>query len=81
MKEIMTITLTPTRPVRIDNDRYTVGQEATIFLNEADGTFGYRYQGVNYRGEYYQSKYFSGFETKQAATKDALESYNIGTGC
>ena len=81
MKEIMTITLSPSKPGRADDGEYTVGQEATIFLNEEDGSFAYRYQGVNYRGEYYQSKYFSGFKTKQAATKDALESYNIGTGC
>ena len=80
MKDIMTITLSPKRPSRSDDGEFTAGHETTIFQDE-DGRFGYRYHGVNFRGEYYESQIYTGFETKQAATKDALENYNIGTGC
>jgi len=80
MQTIMTITLSPHKPVRLDDGGYIAGQEATIFQNE-DGAFGYRYYGVNYRGQTYESNYVGGFQTKQAATRDALEKYNIGTGC
>lgn len=80
MQTIMTITLSPLKPVRADDGGYTAGQETTIFQND-DGTFGYRYHGVNYRGQYYESNYVGGFQSKQEATRDALEKYNIGTGC
>jgi hypothetical protein len=80
MQTIMTITLSSDKPVRLDDGEYTTGQEATIFQND-DGTFGYRYHGVNYRGQTYESTYVGGFQTKQAAIRDALEKYNIGTGC
>ena len=61
--------------------QFTAGHQATIFEDRATGAFGYRYHGVNYRGEYYETKNVTGFESKQAALKDALENYNIGTGC
>ena len=81
MKNIMTLTLSPKKPNRASDNEYTTGHEATIFQEEKTGTFGYRYHGVNHHGQYYQSQDVTGFKTKDAATKDALENYNIGTGC
>ena len=81
MNDIMTVTLSSKKPDLPDNGEFTAGHQATIFEDRATGTFGYRYHGVNYRGEYYETKNFTGFESKQAAMKDALENYNIGTGC
>ena len=81
MKEIMTVTLSTKKPGRANTGEFTTGHQATIFEDKARGTFGYRYHGVNYRGEYYETKIITGFESKQAAMKDAVENYNIGTGC
>jgi hypothetical protein len=81
MKDLMTITLSPNKPGQTTDGEYTIGQEATIFIDEKNGTFGYRYHGVNYRGERYESKNHTGFKTKQSAIKDVVENYNIGTGC
>ncbi len=81
MNDIITVTLSPKKPNLPSRGEFTTGHQATIFEDKATGTFGYRYHGVNYRGEYYETKIFAGFESKQAAMKDALENYNIGTGC
>ena len=79
MNDIMTVTLSSKKPDLSGSGQFTTGHQATIF--EDMGTFGYRYHGVNYRGEYYETKSFTGFASKQAAMKDALENYDIGTGC
>jgi hypothetical protein len=81
MKDIMTLTLSNNKPLKTGSGEYTVGEEVTIFQNETDGTYGYRYQGINHQGNFYQSQNFTGFETKQAAMKQAIDNYNIGTGC
>ncbi len=81
MKDIMTITLSENKPCKKENGEYVVGQEVTIFHNEADGSYGYCYHGVNYRGDSYESKKITGFRSKQAAMRDAIDNYNIGTGC
>ena len=81
MNDIMTITLSSRKPERTGTGEFTSGHQATIFEDKAAGIFGYRFHGVNYRGEYCETKIFTGFESKQAAMKEALENYNIGTGC
>lgn len=82
MKEIMTITLSNDKPRLNSESGYVAGDQATIFFDEASGAFGYRYHGVSHYGNPYQSKDFSGFETQQAATKEAIENYRgTGLGC
>ena len=82
MKEIMTITLSNNKPGLNTGNGYVAGDQVSIFLDEASGTFGYRYHGVSYQGNPYQSKDVGGFETQQAATKEAIENYRgTGLGC
>ena len=82
MKNIMTITLSDQKPSPSAGDEFTAGDQATIFFDEKDGKFGYRYHGVRLDGSDYQSRDFAGFETKQAALRDAIESYvSTGLGC
>jgi hypothetical protein len=82
MKEIVTITLSDEKPPQASNDEYTAGDQATIFLNEDDGKFGYHYHGVRLDGSDYQSRYFTGFESRQAAMRDAVLNYvSTGLGC
>ena len=82
MKEIMTITLSNKKPCLNTGNGYVAGDQATIFFDEVNSTFGYRYHGVGHRGNSYQSKDISGFETQQAAIKNAIENYSgIGLGC
>jgi hypothetical protein len=82
MKEIVTITLSDEKPTQASNDEYTAGDQATIFLNEDDGKFGYHYHGVRLDGSDYQSRDFTGFESRQAAMRDAVLNYvSTGLGC
>ena len=81
MKDIMTVTLSSKKPGHTNTGEFITGQQATIFYDEVSNSYGYRYHGINYRGEYYETREFTGFASRQAATKDALENYNIGTGC
>jgi len=82
MKEIMTITLSNNKPSLNADNGYIAGDQVSIFFDEANDTFGYRYRGVSYYGNSYQSKDISGFETQQAATKEAIENYRgTGLGC
>jgi hypothetical protein len=82
MKEIMTITLSDKKPSKDDGDAYAAGDQATIFLDESNGEFGYCYHGVRSDGSNYRSRYFAGFDDKQAALRDAVQNYvTIGLGC
>lgn len=82
MQEIMTITLSDQKPSQADGDEFTAGDQATIFFDEGEGTFGYRYHGVRLDGSTYQSRDFAGFENRQAALKDAVQNYvTTGLGC
>jgi hypothetical protein len=82
MKEIMTITLSDQKPSQADGGEYTVGDQATIFFDENGGTFGYRYHGVRSDGSSYQSRDLTGFESRQAALRDAVQNYvTTGLGC
>lgn len=82
MREIMTITLSNNKPGLKSDNGYVAGDQVSIFFDEASGTFGYHYHGVSHSGSPYQSKKISGFETQQAATKEAIENYRgTGLGC
>ncbi len=82
MKNIMTITLSDQKPSLADGDEFTAGDQATIFFDEKGGKFGYRYHGVRLDGSDYQSRDFTGFDSKQAALRDAIENYvSTGLGC
>ncbi len=82
MKEIVTITLSYEKLTQTNNDEYPAGDRATIFLNEDDGKFGYRYHGVRLDGSDYQCRDFTGFESRQAAMRDAVLNYvSTGLGC
>ena len=82
MKEIMTITLSNKKPCLNTGNGYVAGDQVSIFFDETSGTFGYRYHGVSYYGNSYQSKDIGGFDTQQAATKEAIENYRgTGLGC
>jgi hypothetical protein len=82
VKKIVTITLSDEKPTQTNNDEYTAGDQATIYLNEDDSKFGYRYHGVRLDGSNYQSRDFTGFESRQAAMRDAVLNYvSTGLGC
>jgi hypothetical protein len=82
MKKIMTITLSAQKPSQADGDEVTMGDQATIFFDESGGKFGYHYHGVRSDGSYYQSRDFTGFESRQAALRNAVQSYvTTGLGC
>jgi hypothetical protein len=82
MKKIMTITLSDQKPSQADGDEVTIGDQATIFFDGIGSKFGYYYHGVRSDGSYYQSRDFTGFESRQAALKDAVQSYvTTGLGC
>jgi hypothetical protein len=82
MKKIMTITLSDQKPSKDDGEAHTAGDQATIFFEESNGKFGYRYHGVRSDGSTYQSRDFTGFDSKQAALKDAVQNYvTTGLGC
>jgi len=82
MKEIMTITLSDQTPSQANGDDYTAGDQATVFVDDTTGEFGYHYHGVRSDGSNYQSRDFTGFETKQSALRDAIENYvSTGLGC
>ena len=82
MKEIMTITLSDEKPFQADGDEFIVGDQATIFLDENNGKFGYHYHGVRIDGSYYQTRDFTGFESRQTALREAVQNYvTTGLGC
>ena len=82
MKQIMTITLSDEKPFIDDGEAYIAGDQATIFLDESNGSFGYRYHGIRFDGSTYQSRDFTGFDSRQAALKDAVQNYvATGLGC
>ena len=82
MKEIMTITLSDQKPGHAGGEEYTAGDQATIFFDANDGTFGYRYHGVRSDGSTYHSRDFTGFESRRAAVQDAVKNYvTTGLGC
>ncbi len=86
MKDIMTVTLSETKPGQTGNG-YTPGDQATIFLDEEDGQFGFRFHGVTGHGTLYHGEDRllgadgKAFDTKQAALKDAIEIYHWKMGC
>lgn len=86
MKDIMTVTLSETKPGQTGNG-YTPGDQATIFLDEEDGQFGFRFHGVTGNGTLYHGEDRllgadgRAFDTKQAALKDAIEIYHWKMGC
>ena len=86
MKDIMTVTLSETKPGQTGSE-YTPGDQATIFLDEENGQFGFRFHGVTGNGTLYQGEDRllgadgKPFETKQAALKDAIEIYRWKMGC
>ncbi|GAB4527899.1 MAG: hypothetical protein Kow0063_03640 [Anaerolineae bacterium] len=78
----MTITLSDQEPSLAGTDEFIPGDQATIFFDEDNGTFGYRYHGVRLDGSAYRSQDFTGFESRQAALKDAVQNYvTTGLGC
>lgn len=82
MKDIMTITLSDQAPSQVNGDDYTAGDQATVFVDDDTGKFGYHYHGVRSDGSSYQSRDFTGFDSKQAAVKDAVQNYvSTGLGC
>jgi hypothetical protein len=81
MQDIMTITLSDSEPRQASGGEYTVGHQATIFFEEDNGIYGYRYHGVRHGGVYYEGESVTGFETRQAALKAAVEGYSKGLGC
>jgi len=82
MNEIMTITLSDQKPSQANGDEFVAGDQASIFYDENDGKFGYRYHGVRPNGSAYQSREFTGFESRQAALQDAVQNYvTTGLGC
>ena len=82
MKEIMTITLSDEKPSQANVDGYTAGDQATVFVDDHTGKFGYYYHGVSSDGSNYRGRDFTGFDSKQAALRDAVENYaSTGLGC
>ena len=86
MKDIMTVTLSETEPGQTGRE-YTPGDQATIFLDEENGQFGFRFHGVTGNGTLYRGEDRllgadgKPYQTKQAALKDAIEIFHWRMGC